>query len=200
MAIPAALSIASALAPSVVRLIGGARKPKPTKYEQELGRLSKLFKEQAEGNYFDSAEYKSFLGQINRGDERIRTSLDRRAASTGMTDEAKLAGTQAANNSYADLLGSLSGRATSHRAQGQQGLLATLGAQQNAEAQRLGRYDANLNAIGGGLGSMFGGLAQLYTPTGAMTSPAVSGMTARTNKLSTDLASSIPSILKLTYR
>lgn len=114
MAIPAALSLASALAPSLVRLIGGTRRPKPTKYEQELGRLSSLFKQQAEGNYSDTPEYRAFLGQINQGDERIRGRLDRQAATTGMTDEAKLAGTQAANNTYGELLSSLSGRSTMH--------------------------------------------------------------------------------------
>jgi hypothetical protein len=202
MAIPAALSLASALAPSVVRLIGGTRKPKPTKYEQELGRLSSLFKQQAEGNYFESPEYKAFLGQINKGDDRIRQRLDRQAAATGMTDEAKLAGTQAANDTYGELLSSLSGRSTMYKAQGQQGLLATLGAQQNAEAQRLGRYDANLNAIGGGLGSMFGGLAQLYSPTGtpATTTSQTTGAIPRTSKMIGDLGASIPSILKLAYR
>jgi murein L,D-transpeptidase YcbB/YkuD len=198
MAIPVALSIASALAPSVIRLIGSARKPKPTRYEQELSRLSSLFRQQAEGNYFASPEYRAFLGQINRSDERVRARLDRRGITGGLTDEARLAGQQGANEVYGEQLNSLAGRATAYKSQGQQGLLATLGAQQNAEAQRLARFDANLNAIGSGLGSTLGGLAQLYTPTQA-TSGLTQGMSTRSAKMPGQLSSSIPSILKLTY-
>lgn len=200
MALPIILAGASAAAPALTKLLGGVFKPKPTKYERELARLSDVFKADAERPYSETAEYNNFLGQINVADTRNRQSLDRQAAATGMTDEAKLAGTQAANNTYADLLRDLSGRATMHRQRAQQNYLGTLGIQGQLEQQRLANHDFNLSQIGANLSGSIGGLAGILNTPAATAAPGLAGLASSAAGMRTGLDRQIPSLTKILYR
>ncbi|MEX0660494.1 MAG: hypothetical protein WEA58_11475 [Balneolaceae bacterium] len=144
-----ALSTALMLAPSAIKLgsnlLGGGSKP--SDFENRLGRMADIFESDAAAPITENREFKSGKTLLDQRDRDNRKMINNQSAITGGTDEAKLANTESANESYNQGLNQLLSIASRFKDRSQDRHLNLLGAAENARANRVSQYGQNLNSI-----------------------------------------------------
>lgn len=158
MPLPFLAQLGIAAAPSLIS--AGAnlfrRERGPSPYEEELTRAAQIFNDQASAPLTDNRAYQSGKRQLDQADDRNREAINNRSAATGATDEARLAGIESANQTYADSLNQLLSRAQQYRDVMRDRYLNVIGQGENArlnrEYQDDARFQQGLQSIVGPLG------------------------------------------------
>lgn len=152
MALSTAAMIGLQLAPSVANFIGNRIGPRETAYQKQMSGLADYFKEQMSTPYLDTIEGRSQMSDIERQERRARNRNENRTARTGSTDEARIAGDQAINETVAGARNRVVGREGRYRQRMLSNFIGASTAAENARMQNEAQFSENLQSITSGLG------------------------------------------------
>lgn len=128
------------LAPSAIKiadsLFGGGS---PSAYEKELFKMADVFKAEAAKPLTSSREFTSGRSILDSQDKRNRKAVNASAATTGATDEARLANMQGSNEAYNQGINQLLAHAAQMRDRNRNQYMNLLGAGESAKQNRQGR-------------------------------------------------------------
>lgn len=145
---PAFSTVAAALAPTAIKL--GAnflREDKPSKYEKSLSSLADIYEKQADAPLDQNRTFKEGKRQLDRADEKNRESIQNSSATTGATDEARLASMENNNEAYGAALSRLFNTAERYRSRMRSRYLNTIARKEQAGQARDARFQRDLNNV-----------------------------------------------------
>lgn len=146
--------IAAAAAPAAFNLAGNLfTSPKKSAYEKKLTQLADYFGEQSLMPYLQTTEGRSGMQMLDRADEKNRKRATNQGIRTGQTDEAKMAGIDAANEAYAGGVNRLVHGANRYRGRMMQNQMQALGSAHNAQIASEQQWQNQIGGITQGVGS-----------------------------------------------
>ena len=161
------LQLGAMVAPTAVNLTANLfRRNQPSPYEQQLSRMASLFESEAESPITENREFKSGMKLVDRSDEQNRRAINNQSATSGATDEAKIATMGSANETRDMNIDRLLNNARRYRSLMQNRALQTGGMLENARQNRNAQWQQGLQSITQPLGqasnafimsSLFGG-------------------------------------------
>lgn len=147
-----ALAAGPSLAGGITQLLAGA--PPKSAYEKELGRLSKYFGEQYKNAQTDPLSTDSAQAKVNIADrvyDKRSKNLASQSATTGATDEAKLAGQGQLNESYNGVINNILAGADRDKQQLLSQFLSTSSAGEQMRTQAINDRKNKVSSIFGPL-------------------------------------------------